>query len=66
MSFCPSCDFGGMGCIMLSGLCLDWGSGSLSRHSAKRASVSGAEGNAGMDMIDICEKRERISHTCTT
>ena len=47
----------GMDCIMLSGSCLEWGSGTLSRHSAKRASAVGAEGNAGMDMIGICEER---------
>ena len=55
-----------MGCIMLSGPCLDSGLGTALRYSAKRASVSGAAGNAGMDMIDICEERKRISNTCTT
>ena len=55
-SFCPSGDFGGMDCIMLSGPCLDWGSGTLLRHSAKRASGAGAEGDV-VDMIDLCEEK---------
>jgi len=37
--------------------CLDRGSGTLLRHSAKRASVAGAEGDAGVGMIDLCEEK---------